>query len=162
MQRSPVYLSTHTPNNQKPSSTLSNLTAGRNLTAAKSVLCPTNVRISEILYLRGMESVSLGPGRVLRQRCKTHLIIVGLSRLIPQPSTRTPLGRPIDSSISGRNIPDWISCQLTLTGDEMRRTLAISIHLFKPSCHENTSILGWKVGDELLSMPSSDSKLTSV
>jgi phenylalanyl-tRNA synthetase alpha chain len=39
------------------------------------------------------------------------------------PSTRTSAGRPIGSSISGRNMPE----------------LPISTHLPRPSCHEKTS-----------------------
>jgi hypothetical protein len=48
-------------------------------------------------------------GRGRRERNKgggrTHLTIVGRSSERPQPRTRTPLGMPIGSSISGRNMP---------------------------------------------------------
>ena len=37
---------------------------------------------------------------------QTHLIIVGRSSDMPQPSTLTPFGRPIGSNISGLNTPD--------------------------------------------------------
>lgn len=49
--------------------------------------------------------------------------MVGRSRLSPKPSTRTSAGRPIGSSISGRNMPE----------------LPISTHLPRPSCHEKIS-----------------------
>lgn len=47
----------------------------------------------------------------------TYLTIVGLSRLRPQPSTRTLDGMPIGSSISGRNMPEFpISIVLSSSG----------------------------------------------
>jgi hypothetical protein len=81
-----------------------------------------------------------------KYRWQTHLIIVGLSSDIPHPSTRTPFGRPIGSSISGLKTPDFVArqrvCISPIAPHKLQLTFAISIHLFRPSCHAKTSILG--------------------
>jgi len=66
---------------------------------------------------------ALAHRRARVQREQTHRIMVGRSRLRPNPRTRTSAGRPIVSSISGRNMPE----------------LPISTHLPRPSCQEKIS-----------------------
>lgn len=55
-----------------------------------------------------------------------YLIMVGLSKDNPQPRTLRSFGRPMDSSISGLNIPEF----------------PISTHFCNPSCQEKISMEG--------------------
>jgi hypothetical protein len=63
-------------------------------------LCPTSVRMLLIPYLELTLSLS-----EFIKLLDAYLIMVGRSKLRPQPCTRTSLGKPIGSSISGRNMP---------------------------------------------------------
>lgn len=76
------------------------MTAGAFSTFSIGVLCPTRVLMLLIPYLQvgWFEMASTNS-------TGTHRIIVGLSRPIPQPCTRTSFGKPMGSSISGRNMP---------------------------------------------------------
>src|SRR6266542_2781724 len=74
----------------------------------------------------------------------TNRIIVGRSRLRPHPWTRTSLGKPIGSSISGRNIP----------------LFPTSTHLFKSGWKANISNDGWGEGVMSIHDPSKATHLS--
>lgn len=90
---------------------LSSLTAGFVWMKLRSTLCPSSSRMLFTPYLGQISTVD----DTITQ--ETHLIMVGLSRLNPQPYILMSLGSPIGSSISGRNMP----------------LFPISTHFFRPS-----------------------------